>query len=479
MSIIPMTLLPTMTSNVVSSLTPIDRQGDTSNWKDRLPSDIGIKIYQNLSNRDHASFRLISKTWRDFAKGAQENLNVSFTSKNDQISFSDHAFLRKISRLFVHIRNLAVTACDTLEDDDLSDLQNLHHLQFLKLESPAKMTDVGLSYLARLKNLHCLHLVDCQNIEDLSLKALGQSTCLETLKLIRCHKITGAGLSHLSALGKLSTLDLSESGASSDEGLECIARFAQLKFLFLADSASQRGAWKITDVGLAHLRPSMGLLALKLENCRGLTDRAIAHITSFKDIVLLSLIHCEQFTPIGLVLATSMPQLALLDLSHCNINDHEVNFKLRFRPHLQMELTGWDLPVEDARRLHNIFVANDQMTLARTSLINESLKQFGGTRDFSNPEQGKQFEAICANICNKDRDDERGSIKKVIDLLGFGSLLLHTRASNLPIQNELGPHRPTRFRQIRALPAVFWRGICWGWRQLCQLVLKARSLIGF
>jgi hypothetical protein len=137
-------------------------------------------------------------------------------------------------------------------------------MQSLNLVSCMEITDRSLFFLSRYQNLTRLNLNFCQNISDLGISQLTTLTNLKKLSLSCCVNIKNASLSSINKLGKLEALYLA--------------------------------SCKITDVGLAHLRPAVTLKELDLSFCT-ITDKGLHELEALTRLESLKLKQCHVTTP--------------------------------------------------------------------------------------------------------------------------------------------------------------------------------------
>lgn len=173
----------------------------------------------------------------------------------------------------------------------LSSLQKMTRLQTLNLSSNPSLT--SLKQLAFLKDRPSLQVLDLHrtSINDEELSLIQDMTQLKILYLDYCTKITNEGLSHIKNLISLESLDLSYC-TFDDEALEQIKNLPALTSLKLNGLA-------ITDKGLKSLT-SLHLQELEMKECHQLTTlkplKAFYEMKSL-DIAGCPLIQKEELEP--------------------------------------------------------------------------------------------------------------------------------------------------------------------------------------
>ena len=139
-----------------------------------------------------------------------------------------------------------------ITDNGLKQIQVLHQLQFLDLQS-TEVTDAGLDVFTSFPALRCLYLSNTQ-ITDAGLKRLQGLTEIEELDLGET-EITDSGLENIKGLAHLKLLGLDHTKVT-DAGLIHLRGLSQLQFLSLAGTT-------ITDVGIANLQKALPNVEIK------------------------------------------------------------------------------------------------------------------------------------------------------------------------------------------------------------------------
>jgi internalin A len=190
---------------------------------------------------------------------------------------------------------------DSITDDDLQELTQLVHLQWLVFYR-AKVTDAGLKHLAGLQELQRLALPNHNGITSAGMKALAGLKNLQALNFAGT-QVADAGLKELAGLKKLQHLNLAGTPVT-DAGLKELAGLKSLQTLFL-------GRTQVTDAGLRDLAQLSTLQRLGLSGAR-VSDKGLKLLVGLKNLQSLNLRE-TQVTEAGLKeLRESLPK--------CNIS---------------------------------------------------------------------------------------------------------------------------------------------------------------
>jgi hypothetical protein len=314
------------------------------NLIDRLPQDLfkAMIITDFLTPSDRVNVECVSKS---FFKAQREAPVTSLTvSKNmlQKRSYQLRPFLleflakyaddlttyKKLTSL--NLSGLAVTDKDLVfivehlpslkkldlentdvTDADLSTLKELHHLEFLTLNS-TPVTNAGLAHL-----------------EALPLKELSLSDT----------RITDKGLRHLSHL-PLRVLFLNGTSITS-EGLNHVGHH-RLEVLGLANT-------RVTDAGIVKIK-NRDLHRLEMGGTL-LSDTGMAHLTTFKLLHTLS-VGDTNVTGKGLVHVSALP-LKNLYLNHIPVEDVDL-IHLRLLPIEELDLSGTDITLDGLEHLRSL-----------------------------------------------------------------------------------------------------------------------------
>jgi internalin A len=186
---------------------------------------------------------------------------------------------------------------DSVTDDDLKELAQLEHLQWLGVYR-SKVTDAGMKHLAGLQKLQRLALPFHNGITGAGMKELAGLEDLQSLNFSST-QVTDAGLKGLAGLKKLQYLNLAGTPVT-DGGLKELAGQKSLQTLYL-------GRTQVTDAGLRDLAQLSTLQRLGLSGTQA-SDKGLKQLVSLKNLVSLNLRN-TQVTDAGLKeLRESLPK---------------------------------------------------------------------------------------------------------------------------------------------------------------------------
>lgn len=245
-----------------------------------IPWELLIKIGHYLNRMDPMgikTLRIVCQHWHDC-------VNYTIRSLHLDLSMKKKTPLKSLCQKFQNVAVLDLTASGgTLTADDLQHISLLKKLQVLKLGSLCTSMD----YIRALPDLQALSLMGCENLkEDCIMENLAGNMSIVDLDLTDCIQMT-------------------------DDALSCIACMSALSKLTLS------GCCMITDIGVAWLKRSTGLLYLDLSHCYQLTDECLLSIATLPSLQYLSLAECYEITGDGIAYLNGMSQLQKLHLSGC------------------------------------------------------------------------------------------------------------------------------------------------------------------
>lgn len=229
------------------------------------------------------------------------------------------------------LKRLDVSACESLDDNDLTVLslaKNLEELsvaytkiggegihsastlatlQSINLEGCSDLEDEDFAILSRVENLRSLNLTSY--ITDKGLRFLCSLPRLTRLVLDECPAVTAAGISQLSAIPSLRELSLSKCGAV-DFSSKILAAFTQLESLNLSRCE------ELTDQDFLGVASLQQLKTLQLYGCSRLTDGGLVQLAQLNRLERLLFPGGNRYGDPSIRTLCSIDSLRVLDLRH-------------------------------------------------------------------------------------------------------------------------------------------------------------------
>lgn len=165
-----------------------------------------------------------------------------------------------------------------LTDDDLVELAQLKHLQWLVIRG-SKLTDAGLKHLAGLQGIQRLNVSYDKSITGAGIKEFANLANLQSLNLAGTG-VTDQGLKEVARLKKLQHLNVQRT-AVTDSGLKELVGLKNLSTLYV-------GTNQVTDKGLVALAELTALRWLSLDGT-GISDTGLKQLAGLKNLRFLDL----------------------------------------------------------------------------------------------------------------------------------------------------------------------------------------------
>jgi len=216
----------------------------------------------------------------------------------------------RVARTVDDLRRLSTEApnCESLRvvdfrrEDDLREIEHLHHLRELEFTSCPISPDL-IERIGRYTSLAGLYLAESPDVNEGLLRAV--SSCmplLEHLVLYLCYSLDDRGVSLLAPLTHLRSLRLDHTTSLTDVGASVLADLPALGALSL------HGCYRLSDTTLDTLRRCPSLEILTLPDGASFGEAALRHLfgnrsrlrrvsmselDNVTDIVLAALADCE------------------------------------------------------------------------------------------------------------------------------------------------------------------------------------------
>ena len=212
------------------------------------------------------------------------------------------------------IRDLHLCMHDDATDQGFACIQNLKHLESLKLSAsgPSKVTGVGIQALANLEKLKNLDLRSLFKLdEDNRFEEVCKLKGLESLKFLpmRWKKEAYTKLPNLTKLKAL------EVGSDFFCVIEEISQLTQLESLRLCNDGG-----KLSREDFAKLSSLTNLKVLQLGLMNNLTDEMLEIVAGFSQLKVFTLIICRQITDNGVEKLKNLKQLEKIELVYTGVS---------------------------------------------------------------------------------------------------------------------------------------------------------------
>ncbi len=165
-----------------------------------------------------------------------------------------------------------------LTDDDLLELSQLKHLQWLVIRG-SKLTDSGLKHLVGLQEIQRLNVTYDKGITGAGMKELANLANLQSLNLAGTG-VTDQGLKELARLKKLQHLNIQRTEVT-DSGLRELVGLKNLSTLYVGNT-------QVTDKGLVALAELTTLRWLSLDSTE-VSDTGLKQLAGLKNLRFLDL----------------------------------------------------------------------------------------------------------------------------------------------------------------------------------------------
>lgn len=241
-------------------------------------------------------------------------LNISF-----RVYIADQQL--KLLGQCTSIRDLRLFIHDDTTDQGFACIQNLKHLETLKLSSPftpnlgLKVTDVGLQALNNLQKLKNLDILQLDSVgRNVAYEGVCKLKNLEKLEF-QCSSFPLKAFTNFSNLTNLKTLVVF--GLLNDCNIEEISKLTQLEKLYLI--------FKNYHVGkkeFAKLSSLKNLKVLKLEKNYFLTDEILEVIAGFSQIRVLAFRYCRPMKEKSIEKLSKLKQLKEINFEGTGVPDN-------------------------------------------------------------------------------------------------------------------------------------------------------------
>ncbi|CAH0558192.1 unnamed protein product [Brassicogethes aeneus] len=265
--------------DVFEEYTPPAPNSITECYIDKIPDEVIINIFQNLTVADLGRCAKVSKQFRRVVwTKIFFKYNLIFDEENLDVDLA----VKQISEHF-----------------KCTHYNPWQEITKFSVKDGARVSNMTLEVLAgKCPSLNCLIIRDCPFISNQGLfKIIAGSKNLVHLDVSGCKLITAAWDKYFTRHPLLKVLDLNHCTDLEDSGVKCIAmRFKNLNRLSL------RGCNKITDASVDYISNfCRKLQQLSLSDCLKITDEAMWTLTRLKStLVYLSIENLVQITDYGI-----------------------------------------------------------------------------------------------------------------------------------------------------------------------------------
>ncbi|CAH1772716.1 unnamed protein product [Owenia fusiformis] len=315
---------------------------------DRLPDDVIVKIFANLSSDELSRCSLVNRRWYNLAWEPSLWKTIKLSNVELPIDKALRSLTKRLSydtpTVCVMVEKIVLNGCDKLTDKGLHYIaKRCVELRHLELQGCTTISNRAIfEVVSRCVNLEYLNLQGCSSITCISLtpEAAMQTTqngrqiFLRHLDMTDCYDLEDAGLQIIAShCTKIQHLYLRRCVRITDLGIQYVASYcSNLREFSVSDCR------KITDFGMRELsKLENNLRYLSVAKCDKVSDVGIKYIAKHcKKLRYLNVRGCEAVSDDSLdLLAQNCTRLKSLDVGKCDITDEGLHILANFCSHLR------------------------------------------------------------------------------------------------------------------------------------------------